>query len=191
MTSRLLSALAWRQLAQEHIDREPMPWLAAIVISERLDAQGECSPSLAELASDMNASRSTAKRAVRRLEALGLLEVTVRKQKRSLHETSLYRATAPTSDPETPLHPSTAREPEERAAAQGLWTCPACGADEWWNSDAASCGKCGSTSPPRGVQARPAAPATTPRRAPSVEDVVRIFGDGPTSAETDREQRRG
>jgi hypothetical protein len=113
---------AWRAQVQGHIvEREPMPWLAAILIADLMDTNGECSPSLAEIASVMKASRSTAKRAVRRLEELGLLEVTVRKQKYSLHETNVYQATTPLPD-----------------------SCPSCGRDGgWYDEMAGACGHCG------------------------------------------------
>jgi hypothetical protein len=202
--------IRWRDTVTEHPNINSVEWAVAMALSMRMDNKsGECYPGFSSLGRVTRLSRSSVKRAVKGLEAKGLLRVRRRRIAANYNETNFYTAQFPKAQadlpracpdlPGSPAHtdlgpagtPVSSETQGEKASDQDHVEAPG-GAGPV--RDQARLER-KSDLPPRLRNLPPDHPAVVEhRRVESerlAEETDRLFGQGPTSDELDKEQPRG
>jgi hypothetical protein len=95
--------IRWRDAVTEHPDISSVEWAVAMALSMRMDNKsGECHPGFGSLGRVTRLSRTSVKKAIKGLEAKGLIRVRRRRIAAAYHDTNIYTALMPRAQADLP-----------------------------------------------------------------------------------------
>jgi helix-turn-helix protein len=95
--------IRWREAVTEHPEIDSVEWAVAMALSMRMDNKsGECYPGFASLGRVTRLSRTSVKKAIKGLESKGLIRVRRRRIARDYNDTNLYTAVLPRAQGDLP-----------------------------------------------------------------------------------------
>jgi hypothetical protein len=95
--------IRWRDAVTEHPEVNSVEWAVAMALSMRMDNKsGECYPGFGSIGRVTRLSRTSVKKAIKGLEAKGLIRVRRRRVAQAYNDTNLYTALIPRAQGDLP-----------------------------------------------------------------------------------------